>query len=198
MAGPVIMPGLADPVADSQSVFRGVLHAMSRPGTIVHLAGLGEAPAPLSPAAAALCLSLVDHDTPLWLDCAVAGGQGAADFLRFHCGSPVVARPEEAVFAVVADAAAMPPLSSFDPGTPEYPDRSATVIIQVAGLADDAGMRLSGPGIEAEARLRVDGAPADLWDWVRDNHGLYPCGVDIVFAAGERIAALPRSTRVEG
>ena len=91
----------------------------------------------------------------------------------------------------------MPPLSAFDAGTDERPDRSATLIVQVSGLASGSGRRLSGPGIDGEARLEVNGAPPGFWDAVRANAARFPRGVDLFLCAGDRIAALPRTTRVE-
>ena len=189
-------PGLTDPTLDSQRIFRGLLEAVSRPGRIVDVAGAVEGPAPLHPAAAAVCLTLLDFETPLWLDGAAARPD-VLEWLRFHCGAPVVVRPEAARFALVADPSAMPALQAFDAGTAEYPDRAATVIVQARALLGGVGRRLAGPGIEREARLDVDGVPEAFWIWLRDNHAAFPRGVDTVLTAGRMIAALPRTTRVE-
>src|SRR3546814_6405177 len=79
-------PGFVDPVLDSQSVFRTLLEAMSYPGRVVGTGAGLSVPAPVSPAAAAACLTLADYETPLWLDTEAAP---AREWLRFHCGSPV-------------------------------------------------------------------------------------------------------------
>ena len=65
-------------------------------------------PAPLAPAAAATLLTLVDFETPLWLDPAAATPAVLA-WTRFHCGAPVVDAPEPARFAVVTDPDALLP-----------------------------------------------------------------------------------------
>lgn len=187
--------GFADPVLDAQRTFRAVLDAMAHPGRVVTLTPPA-APPPLGPASAAVCLALLDLDTPLWLDAAAATADVVA-YLRFHCGVPVVGAPGAARFAVIADAAAMPRLDAFDAGTDERPDLSATVVIQVPGLAGNRGVRLTGPGIEGEARIEVSGAPG-LWPALRANAGRFPRGVDTVLCAGPRLAALPRTTRAEG
>ena len=197
LAEKTISPGFADPAIDSQRVFRAMLEAMARPGTIVDVPAAVEAPAPLDAATAALLLMLVDHDTPVWFDPA-AGSAAALAWVRFHCGSPVAAAPEGAAFAVIADPVAMPPLGAFHAGSDEYPDRSATLIVQVPSLAAGAPWRLEGPGIRDHAVLAVAGIPPVFTDWVRANHDLFPRGVDLVFASGTRIAALPRSTRLGG
>src|SRR5690606_37837176 len=87
-----IAPGFANPVFDSQRIFRGLLEAMSYPGRIVDTGSLASAPAPLSPAAAATCLALADYETPVWLDPAA---HPVRDWLRFHCGCPIVSDPGE-------------------------------------------------------------------------------------------------------
>ncbi len=190
-----VYAGFADPVLDGQRAFRAVLDAMAHPGRVVSLTP-PPAPPPLGPASAAVCLALLDLDTPLWLDAAAATADVVA-YLRFHCGAPVVGEPGAARFAVIADAAAMPRLDAFDAGSDERPDLSATVVVQVRGLAGGRGVRLTGPGIDGEARLEVSGAPG-LWPALRANAVHFPRGVDTVLCAGTRLAALPRTTRVEG
>ena len=171
-------PGFADPATDAQSCFRAVLHAMSRPGTITS-AGAGLLPpAPLDPATAAVLLTLSDADTPLWLDPAAAS---AADWAAFHCGAPRARRIGAAAFACTLT---MPALSSLHPGTDLAPENSATLILQV-------------PAVGQGTPLRLDGLPDDFAAQWAANHALYPCGVDLVLCAGERLCALPRSVRIE-
>jgi alpha-D-ribose 1-methylphosphonate 5-triphosphate synthase subunit PhnH len=192
-----MLAGLADPTLDSQRIFRTILEAMSHPGRIVDVAVGLQAPSPLHPAAAAACLTLLDFDTPLWFDDAAARPD-AVEWLRFHCGVPVVAGPQAARFALIADPERMPSPDAFDAGTAEHPERSATLIVQVQTLLGGTGRRLAGPGIAGEARLEVAGVPDAFWTWVAANHGLFPRGIDIVLSAGRVIAALPRTTEVEG
>jgi alpha-D-ribose 1-methylphosphonate 5-triphosphate synthase subunit PhnH len=192
-----LLPGLADPTLDSQRIFRSVLEAMSHPGRIVDVTAAIQGPPPLYPATAAVCLTLLDFDTPLWLD-DLSAQPDVVEWLRFHCGVPVWDRPEAARFALLADPARMPPLTAFDAGTAENPERSATLIVQVQALIGGTGRRLTGPGIEHEAWLDVAGVPAAFWTWLDDNHALFPRGVDVILSAGPVIAALPRTTRVEG
>lgn len=189
-------PGLGDPVLDGQRIFRAVLDAMSHPGRVVSLGLDGPTVDPLHPATVAICLALVDLETPLWLDPASRTPEVSAH-LRFHCGCPIVDEPARARFAVVAGPAAMPALDRFDPGTDEYPDRSATVIVQARTLTAEAGRRLTGPGIASEGRLDVDGVPPRFWEDLRANHDRFPRGVDVLLTAGLALVALPRTTRVE-
>lgn len=183
--------GFADPVLDAQACFRAVLEAMARPGRVQGVAAPPEAPAPLGAAAAAVLLTLADADTPVWLD---AGAEVAA-WLRFHAGCPVVAAPGQAAFAL---ACGTPPgLRDLAQGTEEEPHRSATLIVQVAALEEGAGWRLTGPGIEHAHRLLVAGLPPDFPAHWAANRTLFPRGVDVILCAGDRLAALPRTTALE-
>jgi alpha-D-ribose 1-methylphosphonate 5-triphosphate synthase subunit PhnH len=192
-----MLAGLTDPTLDSQRIFRSLLEAMAHPGRIVDVAVELQAPSPLHPAAAAACLTMLDFDTPLWLDEAAARPD-AVEWLRFHSGAPIVSRPQAARFALIADPQGMPSPDTFDSGTAEYPERSATLIVQVQSLLGGTGRRLRGPGIADEARLEVAGLPDAFWTWMAANHALFPCGIDVVLSAGRVIAALPRTTEVEG
>ena len=54
-----------------------------------------------------------------------------------------------------------------------------------------------GPGIDGQASVAVAGLDNGFWlDWAA-NHSLFPCGVDVVFAAGSQLVALPRGIAVE-
>jgi alpha-D-ribose 1-methylphosphonate 5-triphosphate synthase subunit PhnH len=189
--------GLADPILDAQRIFRGVLDAMARPGRIAIVPAPAELPPPLSPATAAVCLALLDFETPLWLDGA-AGSPAVIEYLRFHCGVPLATAPGEAAFALIADPGGMLSLESFAAGTDEYPDRSATLIVQAAGLRAGTGRRLTGPGIAGEALLDVQGIPEDFWRMCRRSRDRFPLGVDLIMTSGRQVAALPRTTLVEG
>lgn len=187
--------GFADGARDSLRVYRAVLEAMARPGRVRSLSPIRTAPAPLDGAAGAVCLCLVDLDTLLWLDPALAG---SAPWLRFHTGCRISDRPERAAFAVVASPARLPDLATFAQGEPDYPERSTTIIVQVTGLKEGAGWTLRGPGIDGTARLGVPGFGANFLPAWAANNARFPCGIDLILTAGDRVAALPRTTRLEG
>jgi alpha-D-ribose 1-methylphosphonate 5-triphosphate synthase subunit PhnH len=186
--GAALTGGFARPGIEAARAFRVLLEAMARPGTIRQLAGAAPPP-PLSPAAGAVLLTLCDAATPLFL----AGAHDAPAVRRwiaFHTGAPVPADPGAAAFALGAWPA-LTPLDRFARGTPEYPDRSATLIVELERLAPE-GARLTGPGIRTEARLNLPDP-----ELLAANAAAFPLGLDFLFCAGDRVAALPRSTRVE-
>lgn len=184
--------GFAAPPVDAAWVFRAAMTALARPGRIETVAGAAP-PAPLSVAAGALILTLCDGETPLHL----AGAWDTPDlrnWIAFHCGAPI-APAEDADFAV-GDWAALAPLGRFRIGTPEYPDRAVALIVEMADFTPGRGgvdARLTGPGIETDARLTLPEVAA-----FQANAARFPLGFDTWFCVGDRLAALPRTTKVEG
>lgn len=187
MEAQALAGGFADAPVDAARAFRAAMNAMARPGTIETVAG-AEPPAPLSRAAGVLLLTLADPETPVHL----AGAWDAAplrEWLAFHTGAPFAERAE-AMFAI-GDWPALAPVSDYRIGTPEYPDRSASLIVECAALTAN-GARLAGPGIETEAALSLPEIAA-----FQANAALFPLGLDFWFCAADRLAALPRTTKVE-
>ncbi len=192
-----VAAGFAEPVLAAQATFRIVMDAMARPGTVRQLAGIA-APAPLSPTAAAIALTMLDYETPFWLDAPLSAAPEVASFVSFHTGARLTADPASAAFAFVADPAAAPPLANFAQGSLEYPDRSTTLVLQVGGFAEGPSMVLGGPGIAGARRLAAAPLPTDFLAQLADNRARFPRGVDIVLASTDRIAGLPRSLHVAG
>ena len=183
--------GFVDPVHEAQAAFRGVLEALSRPGqpSVIGrpVPGLG-----LGPAMAHLLLALSDDDTPVWWQ----QPESAADWLRFHSGATRADSPEQATFAVIADAAAMPPLYAFSAGSVEFPEQAATLLIEVASMSDGPAVEWHGPGIREMQTVRLAGLPESFWTQWQANHAAFPQGVDIVFTCADTALGLPRTTRV--
>lgn len=184
--------GFADPVHEAQAAFRGALDALSRPGRPVAIgrpvAGLG-----LGPAMAHLLLALTDDDTPVWWQ---QGDRAVADWLRFHTSAAPAATPPGAAFAVISDAASMPPLAAFAAGSAESPEDSATLLIELASLEDGPAVEWHGPGICDKQTVRLAGLPEHFWTQWQANHASFPQGVDIVFTCAGAALGLPRTTRV--
>ena len=192
-----VAAGFAEPVLAAQATFRTVMDAMARPGNVLRLAGVAGL-APLAPGAAAIALTLLDYETPFWLDARLSAAPEVARFISFHTGARPTDDPADAAFAFVAAPAAMPPFSAFAQGSAEYPDRSTTLVLQVTHLAETDGMVLRGPGIAGARRLAASPLPADFLAQFAENRAQFPCGVDILLAANDAVAGLPRSLHVEG
>lgn len=190
-----IAPAFPDPTRGSQAVFRKVMEAMARPGVIHDLGFAPDAPRGLDRAAGAIALTLFDFETQVWLDPALRGGT-AEGWIRFHSGAPLTADPMAAAFALISDISAAPALRAFNMGDAKYPDRSTTLVIQLPALEGGPEVVLTGPGIKTQMTLALAGLPDGFWAQVQDNHEQFQFGVDLIFVAGDRVTALPRSTRV--
>jgi alpha-D-ribose 1-methylphosphonate 5-triphosphate synthase subunit PhnH len=186
-------PGFADPVHDAQKCFRRVLAALSYPGRPQDMRGLlSISPSPLHPAAAALCLTLFDLDTPVWLDRA-SDTPDVRQFLSFHCGCPVAAHPGEAAFALLSGEEAATRIDAFHVGTPEYPDRAATLLIQVPSLSGGPKVFLHGPGIPGEQTVEALGIPDEFWNRRTAINALFPTGLDVLLIDARQVVGLPRT-----
>jgi alpha-D-ribose 1-methylphosphonate 5-triphosphate synthase subunit PhnH len=179
--------GFADAPVEAAVAFRAALDAMSRPG-VVHEVGGADAPAPMSTAASVLALTLCDPDTSVWLGASL-DVQPVRNWFRFHTSAPFVGRGE-AMFAF-GRWDELAPVTDFRIGTPEYPDRSTTLIVEMEDLGQ--AHQLTGPGIREHASLTVPDARA-----FRQNAALFPLGLDFFLCAGARLAAVPRTSQVEG
>ncbi|MBC2712312.1 MAG: phosphonate C-P lyase system protein PhnH [Desulfosarcina sp.] len=192
-----LTPGFSDPVQGSRQTFRAILDAMAHPGRIVATDNnVLSPPRPLNLASVAVCLTLLDFETTLWTDLKPnAKGNG---WLRFHCGCSIVQDPSEAVFALITRSDTMPALNKFKPGNDESPEFSTTLIIQTGRLRSTDGKRLTGPGIETFSTLKAQGLTKRFWQDRQSQSAMFPLGVDIIFTCENRLAALPRTSSVEG
>jgi alpha-D-ribose 1-methylphosphonate 5-triphosphate synthase subunit PhnH len=189
--------GFAHQVFDAQASFRAIMDAMANPGRITSLPVTPDAPTSLAPALAAAALTLIDQDTPVFLDRRFAGDREVAACLCFHSGCRFVDDPAWAAFALIGDPENAPDLGSFAQGTLEYPDRSTTLLLQVERLDGEGTLRLSGPGIAGTRNLGAETLPATFREQLAANRDRFPQGVDLLLCCGDRLAGLPRSTRVE-
>jgi alpha-D-ribose 1-methylphosphonate 5-triphosphate synthase subunit PhnH len=197
IAAQSIEGGFADPVFNAQTVFRAVMDAMARPGSVQPLPALARPPAPFSATAGAVALALCDNDTPLWLDPALHASAAIGSWLGFHTGAPLANTPADAHFAFVATPAEMMSLDGFSQGTQDYPDRSTTLILQVSDLTSGAPVLLEGPGIETSATIAPAQMPRHFIEQWKQNTKRFPRGVDIILATADGIACLPRTTRIK-
>ncbi|MEQ9037323.1 MAG: phosphonate C-P lyase system protein PhnH [Silicimonas sp.] len=178
--------GFVDPPREAAHAFRALMMAIARPGTIERIVG-AKPPAPLSCAAGTLLLTLTDPDTPVFL----AGDMDNPEvrsWVAFHTGAPLTG-PSHAMFAL-GRWEDLAPLDPYPIGTPEYPDRSTTLIVETDRL-EPSGSVLTGPGIRDRAELALPDAEA-----MARNSRLFPLGLDFYLTCGDGVAALPRSTRI--
>jgi alpha-D-ribose 1-methylphosphonate 5-triphosphate synthase subunit PhnH len=187
--------GFADQARDSARAFRVMLDAMAHPGRILPMVNELDAPAPLLAPTAAICLTLCDYDTPLWLD-ETLHTPSMLDYLRFHTGARIEAEMAQASFLICTQASAATVLAAANRGNAEYPDASATLVIQLSSFSVGERVTLKGPGIDGERDFTTCGLDERFWDLMEDNHRSFPLGCDVFFASLDEVTALPRSTHI--
>lgn len=188
-----MLTAFALPEDDAQQTFRAVLGSMAEPLLPCALPVLPPALPGLKAATAALLYALADQDVSVWLP---ALPDETVSSLRFHTGMRVADLPEAADFIVIAARMPLPDLMSLKAGSAEYPDRSATLLIEVDGFGTDQ-VEGSGPGFAAPRRFGAAGLPKDFWrEWQR-NHARFPLGVDAVLITDTHVAGLPRGVRIQ-
>jgi len=192
----VLLCGFDSPVDDSGRAFRALLNAMAHPGTVFPVLGPKEHPALLSDAASAVLLTLCDYATPVWLGESLDVAE-VRSYLRFHTGAPLTDQPARAAFAVLDKGFEPLGVERFSPGTPDYPDRATTVVVEVERFGEGDLARLSGPGIETETTLAVTGLPLSFWEDMQANNAEFPLGIDVILTVPGELCAIPRSILIE-
>ncbi len=168
-----------------QRVFRRLFNAMASPATIWTLADVLQA----EPAWKAVLAVLADGMV------ALSDPHGMLDDRMRQFSQAVVGSPENAAY-IVADGRRGP---QFEPalGTLESPEQGATILLIATRLgAEGLCVTCTGPGIETRRRLCVQGLDPQWLERRRRWNKCFPLGVDYLIADDERIAALPRTTRV--
>ncbi|WP_150525651.1 phosphonate C-P lyase system protein PhnH [Roseibium sediminis] len=194
--GTAVDGGFSNQVLDAQIGFAALMNALSRPGTLqspgIHVVP----PSPLSAMTAIVALTLCDADTVVWLDETV-NTSAVRDWLAFHTGTAITAEKELAQFAILDAVRSVADLQGFAAGSQEYPDRSTSIILQVAGFSSAQKFQLSGPGIKEVVSFAPEGLPEGFPDFWAANRALFPRGVDLIFTSKDQLAALPRTTRID-
>lgn len=189
--------GFSDPVFQSQAVFRAVMDAMARPGTVAAIDDSCTPPAPLLATTGAIFLTLADADTVVWLDKPLKPDAQVGLWLTFQSGCGVADYAGDADFALIADPEKLPPLEGFAQGSQDYPDRSTTLLAQVQSVRSGRAFVLAGPGIEDRLTLKVKGLPALFPTQWAANRSRFPRGVDLILVAPDGVVCLPRTVRVD-
>ena len=166
--------------------FREIMMAMAKPGKIRTLTG-GFGPEPLSISTSNLILTLCDPETKISL-LGKYDREFVRDWIVFHTNA-TFSLPAEADF-VIGTWKDIKPLSQFKCGTEEYPDRSATIILETEKL-ENLGISLRGPGIKTSIELTIPDR-----ELLYFNQSLYPMGLDFFLCCNDKLSGLPRSTRL--
>lgn len=165
----------AEEVRDN-ATFAALMWALARPGRVRDLP---------EPGMAGIARALCDRECRVHAD-----DPGLAAVLAATDAAAVPAEKADHVFAETP-----PDLTRLAAGSALDPDDGATVVLP-AGLGRGTALRLTGPGIEDEAVVHVDGPEPAFWAG-RAAACRYPAGVELFLVDGARVMGLPRSTQIE-
>lgn len=187
--------GFADPVFDTQAVFRAIMDAMARPGLLQTMDRPLTSPAGLGEAQGAIALTLCDHDVAVWLSPALAKTPVGA-WIGFHTGARLVEEKSDCQFAFLDAGTTRLTFNAFALGSQDYPDRSTTLVLELPSLTGGAELVLRGPGIKEQMVIAPRGLPESfLLQW-QENHQQFPRGIDLILTSGCDLMCLPRSCTI--
>lgn len=173
-----------------QMVFRELMTAMSRPGQICGAGVLGGDPL------MDVLNVLLDHEVSF----CVAGGdeQGLEQRIKAGTGS----RQEDitgADFIIAAGGDTGIELDKAKTGTPEYPDRGATVIYYIGVNVGKEGVKyeIRGPGVAPGSGPVDPLIPGDDIKKLAEINSGYPLGLDVIVVMEKGgLMCMPRSLKI--
>lgn len=185
------IPTLSSAELREHGTFEALMWALSRPGQVQEFTVHDGDSTGLETVAEAL----------LDLEVSYFSSEAALETSLSHTGAQARAIMEaEYVFCQRLEPDALEQLERASVGTLVYPDQSATIVIACA-FGSGLSLRLSGPGIQSETRVRVLGVPEEFFA-LRNRVSSYPLGWDVLLVEknanlSAQVIGLPRTTRIE-
>ncbi len=187
-----------DMVFDCQRIFKGVMNAMAKPGTIFNINEQSSKLVTEDNVPLALAMTLMDNRSTLYVQeneellsvirektMAAKSNMDMADFVIV----PNVERDKE-YYSVL--------LNSAKIGTLPEPHKSAMVIVGLNEIDGKKKIKLEGPGIKECKEIMFSEAGV-AWLYKRaEQHYEFPCGTDILFYTDKgEILGIPRTVKAE-
>lgn len=178
---------------ESQRIFRAVLDALARPGTLGLLPPVDGCPAALLP-----LLALADLSTPVCLLTDNDTGEDWARAVRALTSAPVTSLGRARLAAALRPVTAAE-LAPVRTGTAAAPEDGALITLAIKSFSPNGfSLPLTGPGVSGTSELRVAGLPGGFAEARRALTDGFPAGADFLLVAPDgRIAGLPRTTVIE-
>ncbi|MDH6374061.1 alpha-D-ribose 1-methylphosphonate 5-triphosphate synthase subunit PhnH [Paenibacillus sp. PastF-3] len=190
---------MLDMVHDIQSVYRKLVHSMSRPGTITNLSEEAEKldNQGVFPSTQLIARTLLDTEVTFSIVSSRAA-EITSLFSQMTYAKEAAIEAADYIF-VLEDAVSgawLETIQAAKVGELIDPHAAATIIFEVEDLFGGTTLRLSGPGILTTASIAMNMRE----DWVElraDRNSEFPLGVDLLFTdVDHRVLALPRTTQV--
>lgn len=186
-----------DVVHDIQKVYRKVLNAMSRPGTIENVRDVEDKfniNMECYRSTYLIMLMVLDGEESF---CIKDNEDVARDVTRLTGAKNKASKDADYIFVLNSFKDVNSVLKSAKIGTLIDPQKSATIIVEVDSINNDSKYVLKGPGIKTESNLSVSLNN----DWVNardDKNKEYPLGIDMIFTdKSGNIACIPRTTKIK-
>ncbi len=183
-------------VFDAQIHFRTILDCMSRPGKVNHIGEIKiQTPGDWHPASALVAFALLNRDVTFYAN---NNNETVAEYLTVNT-SAVPATVNKADFVFINGLDNGDILLNTNIGVLEYPEKSATVVIDVENIYDvpkdqTHEIILQGPGVETEKRVYVRNISDSILQALKEQNSEYPLGVDVILTDREgNIMCIPRS-----
>jgi len=190
-----------DDVFDAQEQFRLLLDSMARPGKINTMPDMDIIPpAGLNKASAMIAFALLNTDVSFY-----AEGEGSDAIESYIALNTTAAQVgvSEADFIFINGLYDAGIIFDAKTGTLPYPEESATFVVDVDTITEDAGnseltLTLKGPGIETTKQVYINGINPGILKAVREQNMEFPLGVDLMLTdKNNNILCVPRSNLFE-
>jgi alpha-D-ribose 1-methylphosphonate 5-triphosphate synthase subunit PhnH len=189
-----------DVVHDIQTVYRKLVTATSRPGTLVVLEREAKTlDVQMECLSSTILLALTVLDPEVTFNVIAKDEEAVSRMINQLTYSKPVDLPEADFIFILHDASEeqmKEALTKAKVGNLLNPHESAMIILEVPDVTKGDPMILSGPGIQEESFLSLPNVSA--WLGARNEKNIeFPLGIDMYFVdQQDRLIALPRTTQI--
>ncbi|MEM7109901.1 MAG: phosphonate C-P lyase system protein PhnH [Bacteroidota bacterium] len=186
-----------DEVFEAQEHFRIIMDAMARPGSIHKLDGGIEELEGVNKATCLVAFTLLDSNVTFYQ----RFSETFDEYLILNTSSSP-AQAEQADFLFLNGNEEMDQvIEQAKEGDPEYPEKGAFLIIQVAKISyerfnNSHEVILNGPGVKAEQPIYLEGIEKSILEIIKEKNVEYPLGVDTLLTDPRgNTVGIPRSNQ---
>ncbi|MFF2458490.1 phosphonate C-P lyase system protein PhnH [Peribacillus simplex] len=190
-----------DVVHDIQTVYRKLVTATSRPGTLVVFEREAKTlDVQMECLSSTILLALTVLDPEVTFKVIAKEGEAVSRMINQLTYSKPVDLPEADFIFILHDASEeqmKEAINKAKVGNLLNPHESAMIILEVPDVTKGDSMILSGPGIQEESFISLPNVSA--WLGVRNEKNIeFPLGIDMYFVdRQDRLIALPRTTEIK-
>ncbi|MFE5426616.1 phosphonate C-P lyase system protein PhnH [Peribacillus simplex] len=190
-----------DVVHDIQTVYRKLVTATSRPGTLVVLEREAKTlDVQMECLSSTILLARTVLDPEVTFKVIAKEGEAVSRMINQLTYSKPVDLPEADFIFILHDASEeqmREAINKAKVGNLFNPHESAMIILEVPDVTKGDSMILSGPGIQEESFISLPNVSA--WLGVRNEKNIeFPLGIDMYFVdQQDRLIALPRTTQIK-